>query len=93
MSTEYEKKGSSSSQEGISTSNNASSDGFYDPSKESIWTRLGVTFESFKRAPGTTGCVHHLAPGVVCHHAVITGPARTLLTPHTFPAQWYRRRW
>merc|ERR1711939_1195427 len=55
MSTEYEKKGSSSSQEGISTSNNASSDGFYDPSKESIWTRLGVTFESFKRAPGTTG--------------------------------------
>ncbi|KAG6827898.1 hypothetical protein H0H92_010033 [Tricholoma furcatifolium] len=28
---------------------------FYDPSKESIWTRLGVTFESFKRAPGTTG--------------------------------------
>lgn len=29
--------------------------GFYDPSKESIWTRAGVTFESFKRAPGTTG--------------------------------------
>ena len=28
---------------------------FYDPSKESVWTRLGVTFESFKRAPGTTG--------------------------------------
>ncbi|KAF9456227.1 APC amino acid permease [Collybia nuda] len=28
---------------------------FYDPSKESIWTRLGVSFESFKRAPGTTG--------------------------------------
>lgn len=28
---------------------------FYDPSKESIWTRLGVNFESFKRAPGTTG--------------------------------------
>ena len=27
---------------------------FYDPSKESIWTRLGVNFESFKRAPGTT---------------------------------------
>lgn len=27
----------------------------YDPSKESIWTRLGVNFESFKRAPGTTG--------------------------------------
>jgi amino acid transporter len=30
---------------------------FYDPSKESIWTRLGVNFESFKRAPGTTGYV------------------------------------
>ncbi|PPQ78457.1 hypothetical protein CVT25_011852 [Psilocybe cyanescens] len=28
---------------------------FYDPSKESIWTRLGVNLESFKRAPGTTG--------------------------------------
>ncbi|KAG6810314.1 hypothetical protein H0H92_012468 [Tricholoma furcatifolium] len=28
---------------------------FYDPSKESVWTRLGLTFESFKRAPGTTG--------------------------------------
>ncbi|KAF9269780.1 APC amino acid permease [Marasmius fiardii PR-910] len=28
---------------------------FYDPSKESIWTRLGLSFESFKRAPGGTG--------------------------------------
>ncbi|KAJ2917582.1 hypothetical protein MD484_g2837, partial [Candolleomyces efflorescens] len=28
---------------------------FYDPSKESRWTRLGLTLESFKRAPGTTG--------------------------------------
>lgn len=27
----------------------------YDPYKESVWTRLGLTFESFKRAPGTTG--------------------------------------
>ena len=30
---------------------------FYDPSKESIATRLGLTVESFKRAPGTTGYV------------------------------------
>lgn len=30
----------------------------YDPSKESVWTRLGLTAESFKRAPGTTGYVH-----------------------------------
>ena len=30
----------------------------YDLSKESIWTRLGLTAESFKRAPGTTGYVH-----------------------------------
>lgn len=30
---------------------------FYDPSKESRATRLGVNWESFKRAPGTTGCV------------------------------------
>ena len=28
---------------------------FYDPSKESYLTRLGLTFESFKRAPGGTG--------------------------------------
>ncbi|KAJ2916158.1 hypothetical protein MD484_g4244, partial [Candolleomyces efflorescens] len=28
---------------------------FYDPSKESVWTRLGLSFESFKRAPGPTG--------------------------------------
>jgi len=32
----------------------------YDPSKESVWTRLGVTLESFKRAPGTTGYVPSL---------------------------------
>lgn len=32
----------------------------YDPSKESVWTRLGLNFESFKRAPGTTkGIVTH----------------------------------
>jgi yeast amino acid transporter len=28
---------------------------FYDPSKESTWTRIGLSLESFKRAPGTTG--------------------------------------
>ncbi|KAK7453997.1 Amino-acid permease inda1 [Stygiomarasmius scandens] len=28
---------------------------YYDPSKESVWTRLGLTFESFKRAPGIVG--------------------------------------
>lgn len=27
----------------------------YDPSKESIWTRAGLNFESYKRAPGVTG--------------------------------------
>jgi len=30
---------------------------YYDPSKESVWTRLGLTFESFKRAPGIVGYV------------------------------------
>ena len=30
----------------------------YDPSKESLATRLGVNFESFKRAPGPTGYVN-----------------------------------
>lgn len=27
---------------------------FYDPSKETMLTRAGLNFESFKRAPGTT---------------------------------------
>ncbi|KAF8915731.1 amino-acid permease inda1 [Mucidula mucida] len=27
----------------------------YDPSKESLWTRIGLSWESFKRAPGITG--------------------------------------
>lgn len=32
----------------------------YDPSQESIWTRLGLNFESFKPAPATTkGLVTH----------------------------------
>ena len=30
----------------------------YDPRQESIWTRFGLNFESFKRAPGTTGGHH-----------------------------------
>ncbi|KAL0570909.1 Amino-acid permease inda1 [Marasmius crinis-equi] len=28
---------------------------FYDPTKESRWTRIGLSLESFKRAPGSTG--------------------------------------
>ncbi|RSH87806.1 uncharacterized protein EHS24_000323 [Apiotrichum porosum] len=33
---------------------------FYDPTKESLMTRIGLTKESFKRAPGTTrGMVAH----------------------------------
>ncbi|KAL1694063.1 amino acid permease-domain-containing protein [Schizophyllum commune] len=40
-----------------STTNNvqpASNTTLYDPSQESIWTRVGLSPESFKRAPGTT---------------------------------------
>ena len=48
----------------------------YDPSKESVWTRVGVTWESFKRAPGTTGyglpMIFHLEPALssedFCRH-------------------------
>jgi hypothetical protein len=29
----------------------------YDPSKETRWTRLGLSWESFKAAPGSTGYV------------------------------------
>ncbi|KAG7095266.1 hypothetical protein E1B28_006039 [Marasmius oreades] len=39
----------------VDEGSNSSHIEFYDPSKESIWTRLGVSFESFKRAPGGTG--------------------------------------
>ncbi|KAG6878966.1 hypothetical protein C0992_006260 [Termitomyces sp. T32_za158] len=38
-----------------SNSNSAPHVEFYDPSKESVWTRIGLSLESFKRAPGTTG--------------------------------------
>ncbi len=49
---EYEKAG----HEGTTTTHHVTpAEGLYDPSKESVWTRLGLTFESFKRAPGTTG--------------------------------------
>jgi len=35
-------------------------DDSYDPSQESLMTRLGLNYESFKRAPGTTrGLVAH----------------------------------
>lgn len=48
-----EKAGESTS---VATSDSANQHPqFYDPSKESIWTRLGLNAESFKRAPGTTG--------------------------------------
>lgn len=30
------------------------SEDYYDPSKESLATRMGLTWESFKRAPGST---------------------------------------
>ncbi|KAK8846527.1 hypothetical protein IAR55_005613 [Kwoniella newhampshirensis] len=42
---------------------------YYDPSKESLFTRLGVNAESFKRAPGSTGglVVHGAAPELVGH--------------------------
>ncbi len=32
----------------------------YDPSKETKWTRAGLSLESFKRAPGPTGSVSTL---------------------------------
>ncbi|KAG6909752.1 hypothetical protein DXG01_015468 [Tephrocybe rancida] len=37
---------------------------FYDPSKETVWTRVGLSFESFKRAPGTTGGIAIAGSGV-----------------------------
>lgn len=43
---------------------------FYDPSKESVWTRLGVNFESFKRAPGVTAYVHLCCPKAHPNHAL-----------------------
>jgi len=55
---------------------------FYDPSKESIWTRLGVNAESFKRAPGVTAYVPSLLrynqDSYTMHVAVKSSPARTM---------------
>lgn len=54
-------------------------DAFYDPSKESIWTRLGLTAESFKRAPGTTAG----QTGQFCQISPkqrLSGPALVLIT-------------
>ncbi|KAK7454000.1 Amino-acid permease inda1 [Stygiomarasmius scandens] len=39
----------------LASSTSADAPVFYDPSKESVWTRLGLSAESFKRAPGVTG--------------------------------------
>lgn len=47
-------KGSSSSDVEVHTSA-APVNVLYDPSKESVWTRVGLSWESYKRAPGTTG--------------------------------------
>ncbi|WWC69794.1 uncharacterized protein I206_103737 [Kwoniella pini CBS 10737] len=45
---------------GHSVSVDPAQDVYYDPSKESLMTRLGLNLESFKRAPGTTrGLVAH----------------------------------
>ncbi|ORY78860.1 APC amino acid permease [Leucosporidium creatinivorum] len=58
MSEYANKEGSSSNKEGsdvyVSTTA-APQQQFYDPSKESFWTRAGLSWESYKRAPGTTG--------------------------------------
>lgn len=48
-------KGADENGEVVVSSVDKSKDGMYDPSKESRLTRLGLTFESFKRAPGSTG--------------------------------------
>lgn len=52
---EYSEKKHDSSSGSIAKAHDGNQTEFYDPSKESIWTRLGVNAESFKRAPGTTG--------------------------------------
>jgi amino acid transporter len=45
---------------GVYSAQQAAQDDVYDPSQESLATRLGINFESFKRAPGTTrGLVAH----------------------------------
>lgn len=43
----------------------------YDPSKESWATRHGLSWESYKRAPGTTGCVTLLSlrPRLTLHRS------------------------
>jgi len=43
-----------SSENGIVVTSAPKQKVIYDPSQESIWTRLGLSLESFKRAPGST---------------------------------------
>jgi hypothetical protein len=40
--------------EGAKYQQSNENEGYYDPSLESRWTRLGLNLESLKRAPGTT---------------------------------------
>lgn len=69
MSKDYEKGHDSLIPTAVDVDSNVDVDSsqhaFYDPSKESIWTRLGLSLESFKRAPGTTGYVAFDLPGGV----------------------------
>ncbi|BEJ16208.1 hypothetical protein CspHIS471_0508130 [Cutaneotrichosporon sp. HIS471] len=48
----------------------ADNEDYYDPSKETMLTRIGLNFESFKRAPGATrGLIAHgdIPPELVAH--------------------------
>ncbi|EAU86568.1 amino-acid permease inda1 [Coprinopsis cinerea okayama7 len=55
MDPKYEKDSKEVESSSVSSQPQARRVEFYDPSKESKWTRIGLTLESFKRAPGTTG--------------------------------------
>ena len=62
MNHEYNEKASTASDKDVAptyVNNNQHGEveQLYDPSKESIWTRMGISFESYKRAPGATGSV------------------------------------
>lgn len=104
MEEEYEK----ANMEGTTTHHVRPAEGLYDPSKESVWTRLGVTFESFKRAPGTTGLVtfsiftviyHHLHSYLCRRHRSHYVVSTLAISPPidftrcSSPSQWSRRSW
>ena len=66
---------------------------WYDPSKESAWTRAGLTFESFKPASGPVRYVPVVRPMYIANIYASLGAVRLLLVPTmSMPRIWRSSR-